>query len=791
MKLNLQKAVMVALVALFSVGSAFAQNGTVKGIIKDKKSTEVVMFTNVVMKNKKDTSLIYGAATDVNGYYSVSKLPAGEYILEVSNIQYETYRLSVTVKAGSIQNRPIFLTQASELLQGHVVSATKQEAQTQIVMSMVKATKKEISAVPSPGEPDIARYFETVPGVITTGDQGGQMYVRGGSPVQNKVLLDGMIIYNPFHSIGFFSVFDTDIIRNADIYTGGFNAEYGGRISSVMDITTRDGNSNRIAGKVAVNPFGSKLLVEGPIKTAKFDSTGVPIGSSQSFILSGKTSYLEQSSKLLYSYMNDGEGLPFSFTDLYGKYSISGANGSKFNLFGFSFSDQVKYQAVSDLHWDSYGVGSNFVLIPGSSQVLIEGKFSYTNYLISLTEDDPLTGEQLDPRSSEVDGFNLGFDFKYLLGENEVKYGIEVLGYGTKFQVFNAVGRKINQDQNTTELAAYLSYKFILGRMIFEPSFRAQYYASLSTLSPEPRLGVKINATENLRFKLASGIYSQNVISANSDRDVVNLFYGFLSGPDNLQDSLLLEDGTKAGVDHALQKANHLIVGAELDLGKNVTLNLEGYYKAFTQLTNMNRNKVFDDSPENFDKPDVLKKDFIVETGDAMGVDMVVKYSTSNVYLWAVYSLGKVVRWDGIGEYAPIFDRRHNINLVGTYIFGEKENWEVGVRWNFGSGLPFTQTQGYYQQVQFQDIGDDYTTNNSEDVGIVYANLNEGRLPTYHRLDLSLKKKFELNENSVIQANFSVTNTYSRENIFYVDRISNEKVYQLPIMPSLGVSWTF
>src|SRR6202007_2836734 len=100
---------------------------------------------------------------------------------------------------------------------------------------------------------------------VFTGDQGGQLYIRGGTPVQNKVLLDGMIVYNPFHSIGLFSVFDNDIIRNADVYTGGFGAEYGGRISSIMDITTRDGNKKRVAGKIAASPFGAKVLVEGPI----------------------------------------------------------------------------------------------------------------------------------------------------------------------------------------------------------------------------------------------------------------------------------------------------------------------------------------------------------------------------------------------------------------------------------------------------------------------------------------------------------------------------------------------
>ena len=136
-----------------------------------------------------------------------------------------------------------------------------------------------------------------------------------------------MVIYNPFHSIGLFSVFDTDIIRNADVYTGGFGAEYGGRISSIMDVTTRDGNKKRYAGKVGASTFGAKILVEGPLARQKEEG-----GSSSSFILSAKNSYLEQSSQIFYNYV-DSAGLPFNYLDLYGKLSFHFGNGSKINLF--------------------------------------------------------------------------------------------------------------------------------------------------------------------------------------------------------------------------------------------------------------------------------------------------------------------------------------------------------------------------------------------------------------------------------------------------------------------------
>jgi len=776
--------ILVSFFFLFSVAKTVAQEtGTIRGFVYDKANGEPVMFTNVKIQG---TGI--GSPTDVNGFYQISNAPVGSVVIEVTNIQYITKKIPLTVIKGKIKSQNIYLEENDKMLGEVEVTAESQEAKTQVKMSMIKATKKEIQAVPSiGGESDIATYFQTVPGVVSTGDQGGQMYVRGGSPVQNKVLLDGMVIYNPFHSIGFFSVFDTEIIRNADIYTGGFGAQYGGRISSVMDITTKDGNKSRFTGRVAVNPFGSKITLEGPIKKLKDDG-----GSTISYVLSGKTSYLEKTSKLFYSYV-DTAGLPFNYTDLYGKVSINGANGSKANFFGYNFSDNVKWKELLDLKWDSYEAGANFVMIPAASPVLIEGRFNVSNYAISLAERNPYTNivDTSKGRKSNVNNFTLGFDFKYFKKDDEIKYGIEISGFRTDFNFKNSVGRVVQQIDNTTQLSGYVDYKIVRNRFVINPGFRLQYYASLGDISPEPRLGIKINASEKFRIKFASGLYSQNLISATSDRDVVNLFYGFLSGPDNLQKKVIQEDGTEKQVTHKLQKATHAILGAEYDLAKHWSLNVEGYYKWFTQLSNLNRNKIYEDNNNNY--PDVLKKDFIIETGDAYGVDFVLKYSDDKFYLWAVYSLGKVTRWDGTQTYSPVFDRRHNINLVGTYLIGKEKKWEVNARWNFGTGLPFTQIQGFTQFANFNQggIGTNYTTANSSTLDIVYGNINKGRLSAYHRLDIAVKRRIELKNQGLIEITASVTNTYSRKNIFYVEPIQNKKVYQLPILPSLGFSWRF
>jgi len=759
---------------LFSIAAQAQQTGKIKGFVYDKESGEPVLFTNVIVKG---TTL--GAATDVNGYYTITNVPLGEQTILITYLGYDTLSSKVSVDADRIVSVNLYLEKSSVRLSEVQISADRQDALTEVRTSVTKLTPKDMKQIPTvSGESDLAQVLQVQPGVVFTGDQGGQLYIRGGSPIQNKVLLDGMIVYNPFHSIGFFSVFETDIIKTADIYTGGFNAEFGDRVSSIMDIKTRDGNRKKFAGKLSFNPFGANLMLEGPIIKLKEDR-----GGSLTYLLSGKTSYLKYTSKVLYPYVNDGQGLPFNFTDIFAKLTYSANSGSKINLFGFSFNDQVTYQSINNYKWNSFGVGTNVLIVPSGSQVLLEPFFNYSSYRIELTG-----GGSEDTRFSQIGGFNGGMNFTYYFGKSELKFGPFLQGFQTQYQFTNSVGQQIgnNESQNTTDFGVYAKFKWSWkDKIVLEPSFRVHYYASLGVASPEPRLGAKWNITKWLRMKYAFGLFAQNLISANSDRDVVNLFYGFLTAPENLPNTF---DGRE--INNPLDRAMHNIVGFEVDLGKRVSVNVEGYLKNFLQLSNVNRNKLFPDDASNSDVPDQLKKDFIIETGKAMGIDFVVKYAYKRLYLWAVYSLSKVNRYDGINTYFPFFDRRHNVNLVAAYTFGKDLNWEASVRWNLGSGFPFTQTAGFYENLVFDGgINTDYTTQNGT-LGVQYGELNKGRLPYYHRLDLSVKRSFELGK-TTLDAVVGITNVYNRENIFYIDRVRYQRVNQLPILPSLGLSWQF
>ena len=605
---------------LFSI-TAYAQDNNVKGFVYEKATGEPMMFCNVYLKGTT-----YGASTDINGFFNITKIPDGDYLILVTNLGYDTISEKLSLRNNQVINKKYYLDESSVVLSAVNITADKIEARTETKTSVVNVTPKVITRIPTMGgQADLAQYLQVIPGVIFTGDQGGQLYIRGGSPIQNKVLLDGMVVYNPFHSIGLFSVFDTDIIRNAEIYTGGFGAEYGGRISSVMDITTRDGNKKRLAGKVGASTFGAKVMLEGPLKKAKN-----PDDMTASFIISAKNSYLDKTSQSVYKPILNGNELPYTYNDIYGKISLNSTNGSKINFFGFNFTDDVmNYKSISNFGWDSYGGGVNFVVIPGKSPTMIEGNVAYSDYEARLEEANNPN------RNSSINGFNAGFAFTYFLGKNTLKYGIEMLGFKTVFDYFKSNGIHISQVDNTTELGAYVKYKAQFDKLILEPSLRLQAYASLSEVSPEPRLAIKYNVTDWFRVKAAGGLYSQNLVAANSDRDVVNLFYGFLSGQTNIPSKF---DGEE--VTTKLQKAIHYIVGTEFDVVNNLTLNVEGYYKDFRQLTSMNRNQKYSDSDAPLGTPELLRKDFMIEKGRAYGLDVSLKYENMRWYLWGAYSLG-------------------------------------------------------------------------------------------------------------------------------------------------------
>ncbi len=738
-----------------------AQTATLRGHVFNEATGEAVSFGNIILEGTP-----WRTVTDLDGFFVFSDLKPGTYSVASSFIGYDTLRTEVTLVENQVKYVKLYMAEAAIELKTINVSASLEQRRNEVNFSKITVTPKQIKALPSAGgEADIAQYIQVLPGVISTGDQGGQIYIRGGSPVQNKVLLDGMTIYNPFHSIGFFSVFETEAIKSAEVLTGGFGAEHGGRISAIVDLKTRDGDKTRYGGLVSASPFQVKGLLEGPIIPFKPENQ-----ASASFLLTGKHSYLDKTSPKLYDYATkDSLGLPYRYTDFYGKMSFLTGGGSKIDFFGFSFSDGVNLMDIADLHWNSGGGGLTFKLIPGTSNLIISGTLAYSKYNISLEEADEA------PRTNSIGGFNAVLDFTYYGKKSQFNYGFDLNGFSTDFAFRNFVGITFNQNENTTELGGYLTWRQKVGALIIEPGIRTQFYASLGTISLEPRLALKSNFSDNFRIKFAFGRYSQNLISTVNERDVVNLFVGFLSGPEER----IFKPNSNVETKDKLQKAWHMLGGLEFDLSSGWEVNIEGYYKGFTQLIGISRFKLSEADP-----------DFATETGKAYGLDISLSRQTQKAYFWATYSLGFVKRNDGYQEYPAHFERRHNVNLLTSISIGR--SWELSLRWNYGAGFPFTLTQGFYGSYNLLGGIDSDVLTGNPDLGIIYSDKrNSGHLPDYHRLDMSLKKTFKLSPHMDFELLASVTNVYNRGNIFYFDRVRYTRVDQLPILPSLTAKLDF
>ena len=621
------------------VSYAQTQTGSIKGMVFDKSNGDPIDFAAVMIKGTTR-----GTITNDKGVFSIDKLPLGTYEIRITCLGYDSLVASVVVTERGASVQKYYLSRSSIEIEGLEITAEKVIAQTETRVSVTNITPKQILRMPSiGGVADLAQYLQVLPGVVFTGDQGGQLYIRGGTPIQNKVLLDGLVVYNPFHSIGLFSVFDTDILKNVQVYTAGFNSEYGGRVSSIIDVNTRDGNKRRFGGKVDLSTFAGKLLLEGPLLKQKDGNS-----NSISFILSLKGSYLEQTSKLLYRYA-DTAGLPYNYFDGYGKISVETSNGSRVNFFGFSFNDKVHYRDIATFNWNSWGAGTSFMFLPYSSNMIAEGLIAVSSYKMNL--DEVITPE----RTSSINALNIGLDFSYLMGKNTLSYGLEVLGTWTDYKFTSPYGWRLRQHLYSTEFGLYLKYKWVISKFLIEPGFRFQYFASQSAARPEPRLAIKYNVTKDFRLKLAGGLYSQNIMSATSDQDVVNLFYGFLVVPEGVVGDTL----NARVVKNSLQKGQHAVLGMEWEPVKTLSINIEGYVKNFSQLTNINRYQIFDTDEE-----------FILETGIAYGGDISAKWEYKRFYLSAVYSLNWVTRNDGVVIYRTHFDRRHNVNVLASYSFG-------------------------------------------------------------------------------------------------------------------------
>jgi hypothetical protein len=396
--------------------------------------------------------------------------------------------------------------------------------------------------------------------------------------------------------------------------------------------------------------------------------------------------------------------------------------------------------------------------------------------------DDPST----TPKSTIYDNLDMTIKGIHILERFELTWAAEFSSIHTQFAYTRYDGMHVTDDLYTSDAIVLFQSKFLWPRWILEPGLHLRIYSSIFSLFPEPRVKARFNISKNLSLNLAGGLYSQNLSATSSEQDVVSVFQAFNTGVESVQNYFRGQRIYKP-----VQQAWHAVAGLSWFDQRNLKLSVETYVKDFFRLINYNQHQIYTYLGYDPDYPEYLSATYIYETGWAYGIDFLMDYSVSDYSVWAAYSFAYVTRQDEFTRYVPHFDRRHNLNLLASYRFGKSRDWIVKARWQIGSGFPFTQTTGYYEEFKNQDGTfwiDPYGEGN---LAILYGPMNEGRLPAYHRLDLSLNRAWKLPSGLQIELGASVMNVYNRQNVFYFDRITQTRVNQLPVMPSVGVVFRF
>ncbi|MEM1095927.1 MAG: carboxypeptidase regulatory-like domain-containing protein [Bacteroidota bacterium] len=728
---------------LLTACPAVAQYATLSGTVADAENGQVMQGVNVVLKALDGDQR--GMATDAEGRYTFGRLLPGDYALTISFVGYLAQTDTLTLAFGDQRTYDAQLQPDQELLDEVVVEEERTSTSQEGFAGFERIGLSELKRVPMPSvSPDLAGYLLTMPGFVTTGDRGGQLFVRGGTPTQNLMMVDGMVLYQPFHIVGLYSALPADLISNVDVYAGGFGARYGGRLSSVIDVTTRSGNKKEVVGAVSLAPFLGTARVEVPV-----------VPGALSLMLSARESLIERIAPNLL-----GQEMPYRFGDQFAKLHAFLTPTTSASLTAIRTYDRgrINGQPNTPLStWNNLALGGRFNYIPDESAVMMQFGLYYSNwssrYALSTTQQ----------RRAEVSGVNLTMNFVYLMGESQFDFGI--LGRTNLFD-YDLGGRGNNAARSVTEGTFYADGRFQLTPAIrIEPGVRLQTFTVDAGRTLGPRLRVLVRPTgptSRQVFSLAWGLYHQAIVGLSNEADVTDAFIAWAPSP----------------AFQGLPTSMHLIGGWTWRVLPWLEWTLEGYRKTLDNIA-------FPRYSETTNDPISLD----LTEGDIIGGDASLEITLLNWYAHASYGYNAVeyTRTVGLSRrevFNPAHDRRHQVNVLTQVTRGP---YRLNVRWQYGSGQPFTQLGGYYEAyvaAQPQDRSFHTATGRTRlDRGPLYA----ARLPAYHRLDVSVQRDFDF-DRSLVTVQVGAINTYGRDNLFTYDLFTNERIDQLPLIPTLGVN---
>ncbi len=714
---------------LLAASPALAQRAEVAGRVVDAEREAPLAGVHVTLAGPEGTTR--GQATDRDGRFAFAGLPPGAYVLTASFLGYADASDSLTVGFGERIERTLALVPEEAALGGVTVEAAPVVA-TSSPAGLVQIRPADLAAIPAPDlSGDLLGVLSLQPGIVTLGDRGGQLYVRGGTPTENLVLIDGMRLFQPFHIVGFYSAFPADIVQQADVYAGGFGARYGGRISSVIDVRARNGNKQRFTGAASVVPFLTALRVEGPV-----------VRDEVSFVASVRESVIERvASELL------GEPLPYRFGDAFAKLHAFTGPASFVSVTGLRTTDEGDIAGSNDertrVAWTNEALGSRFFYLPQTLAAALDVTVNYAAYRSSFE------AERAPAREADVKSFGGEFALTYFLRRAEVRFGFGAQTLSFDYTLDRAAGRT---SEHTTEGHFFVEADLDLGGGLrVEPGLRLQTFpAQNRTVSLEPRLRAVWVASAATTLSAALGVYRQEIIGITDERDIGDVFTAWAAIPQN----------------EPTPRALHALAGVEVRPRRWLSLGAEAYAK---QLDNMQ----------------VLlgSRGLVRSQGEVYGLDLRAEWRRAPVFLFVGYGLSAAYYRNAREDYRPPHDRRHRLQIAAEV---ERGPYRIAARWHLAAGRPFTRLLGVYDDLGTPDPGGAFVTAPGTPTLVTEPLPFRGLTPPYHRLDLSFERDFTF-RTAVLTLQASAVNAYDRANFFYYDAFRADRIDQFPLIPSVGL----
>lgn len=745
---------------------------TISGVVKDKESGETLPFANVFIK---DTNI--GTTTNGDGFFTLFNVPSENSTIQV---QYLGYKVETLILTKEIVKDKITILLAPDFNKLDEVVINTDSRQQIIKMnenvSQISLSPKRLASIPNLGEKDIFRALQLLPGVSGTNESSAGLYVRGGTPDQNLVLLDGFTVYHVDHFYGFFSAFNSDAIKDIQLFKGGFPAEYGGRISSVMDLTGKRGNINKVSFSGGLSLVSANATLE------------IPIGEKANLLLAGRRSYTDIIRSGLYNNIFDlyndnnqsnGTRFPnfnnlqqnqtqpsFYFYDLNTKFSynpsdkdiisISMYNGednldsSRKNNNTFGSNTDGERSITTDikdlLNWGNWGSSIRWAR-QWNDKLYTNIVGAYSNYFSNRNRVNDVTIQLPDTtnnfKTGLVEDNNLKDYTLRLHSEYKInsKHSLEFGGQITKNDVdynytFNDTITVIDQKDEGVLNTVYLQDKWSPSEKLnIVGGIRATHFDVTDEFYYEPRFSLSYQLNDKLKLKGAWGRYYQ-FVNRIVREDVTQ----------GSRDFWLLADEENSPISFS----EHLIIGSSYEIN-DWLFDIEYFEKEMTGLTEFSLRF---QSALGADPNDQL---FFEGTGISRGVDFLIQKMVGKYTGWMGYTLSEVVHtFPGLSDkpFYSLNDQRHEFKLVNVLKAGR---WDLGATWVYGSGKPYTAPNGIYTITLLDGTKTEYVS---------VGDKNGPRHAPYHRLDLSFTYKFDIGSGKGSMG-LSLFNFYNRSNTWY------------------------